>query len=146
MSYFGKKQIFWFFCIWFKVQGGHLGKKVIYEAYSYFENKGGSFNYTFYQKVLCFSCMSSEKVILYKKWSFSLFAPLRRIFQKATILNIFSKFHLKTLLLKKNISKVCFSKIYKKKSEIFKKWVFLSQIWGQKTVWPKWHYIPWHLS
>ena len=62
--------------------------------------------YTFYQKVLCFSCMCSEKVILYKKFSVLFFARLKMIFQKATSLKFFSKFHFITFLLKKNISNV----------------------------------------
>ena len=121
MPYFGKKLIFWFFCIWFKVQGRHLSKKVTLKAYPYFENKGGSFKYIFYQKVLRFSCMCSEKVILYKKWSFPFFAPLRMIFQKATLLNIFSKFHLKTILLNKSITKFFFFKDLEGKIENFQK-------------------------
>ena len=120
MPYFGKKLIFWFFCIWFKVQGRHLSKKVTLKAYPYFENKGGSFKYIFYQKVLRFSCMCSEKVILYKKWSSPFFAPLRMIFQKATLLNIFSKFHLKTILSNKSITKFFFQR-FRRKNRKFSK-------------------------
>ena len=127
MPYFGKKLIFWFFCIWFKVQGRHLSKKVTLKAYPYFENKGGSFKYIFYQKVLRFSCMCSEKVILYKKWSFPFFTPLRMIFQKATLLNIFSKFHLKTILLNKSITKFFFQRFRRKNRKFSKNEYFLAR-------------------
>ena len=85
-----------------KVQGSIQVKK---EAYPYFENKVRSFKYICYQNVLCFGFMFSEKVILYNKWCFLFFAPLRMIFHNEILLNIFSEFHLK-----KNITKVCFFK------------------------------------
>ena len=141
-----KKLIFWVFCIWFKVQGRHLGKKVTLKAYPYFENKGGSFKYIFYQKVIRFSCMCSEKVILYKKWSFPFFAPLRMIFQKATLLTIFSKFHSKTILLNKSITKFFFLKDLEGKIENFQKMSISGPDLRSKTVGPKWHYVPWHSS
>ena len=68
----------------------------------------------------CFSCMCSEKVILYKKWIFLFFAPLRLIFLKSTLLNIFLKFHLKTFLFKKISPKFVFHRFRFKKQKLKK--------------------------